>query len=501
MATPSQQPTTPAAAALPQQRSTFRTTFKLAKQRGIPAGTNCNDIRVVSVEKWQQPSSAGDAGTVEPLLSVAEWARNTLVTSNADMLVKIARRDPEIEKEGTGVVHVIFGNGYEAIVGINAKSKDFEQDINHLNKIGVAVCVASSEGREDDNATKLLNEIGTVSPADTLFQHLLAPMEAGATEASLRIYMHSLVRPWTMIDESIERMVIFNIVTSRKDPYEMVRMEHLKSFERGLKSTGRLVEVAAVVKAAVAAPPVEAAKASAVMVPPKAAASKKRKASVLSPPNTHTKQVNAFTQDEESILKEAFGRGSQGALVAFTEAEMSVLKAAFAVENSGSNKKQKGVNEKSDNVATSKKAKNKTPKKKPSTTASSTKSTTPKEAVIKTITPKKATQSEPSKKNTPSSKSKKGKAIATPEAATKEALADKTWESNSLEKPAPPSSPKKSPSKAKPTTPKKTPQKQATSPKKAAATPSAESHASPSKSSKKRKKSKKKQSESSPKTN
>jgi hypothetical protein len=117
-----------ASPAPPMQRSLFLATVKLAQQVGADPATN--GTRIVSTT-IRQSNPQG-----EPL-SVGEWCRQTIV-QNSDWLVKIAKRDKEISKNGSGVVRITFGNGYEALVAIDCE--EFPPEISKINKIGVVVC-------------------------------------------------------------------------------------------------------------------------------------------------------------------------------------------------------------------------------------------------------------------------------------------------------------------------------------------------------------------------
>lgn len=286
-------------------RTTLRTSFKLALQPEIPARANCFSTRIVTVEKW------GDFAKKERL-SVAEWARNML-TGNPDILVKIARRHPAIGESGTGVVHIFCGCGYEILVGINADPEDYQREWHKLNRLGVGICVAAVEGLEtDEDAQRIEDQVGTSCQNQCIFHHVLAYLEAGKAESSLRIYMHTLGAPGGMVNESEERMLIFNVTTRPDDPYRVVRMDRMSDMEARIKSTGTLVVANSVAKGASgesAAVAVGAVAVAAASNPRSKNKKRKRQALVLSPGDNQHR--HRFSASEMELLTLAFMTGGR----------------------------------------------------------------------------------------------------------------------------------------------------------------------------------------------
>lgn len=232
------------------ERSLFRATVKLAQQ--VSADPATNGSRIVSTT-IRQSNHQG-----EPL-SVGEWSRQTIL-QNSDWLIKIAKRDKVIIKNGSGVVRITFGNGYDALVAIDCE--EFPEEISEINKIGAVVCISTVD--DDDDITRL-NYRGVVNPSDSIFDHLQACVEGGRHEQDIRIYIHTDANPWTTLDESIERTEIYRVKTSPNDSFSMEGMEHMLLLEEHLQATGKVGTLEAAKKAAAKTPAVAAAAAKAAL--------------------------------------------------------------------------------------------------------------------------------------------------------------------------------------------------------------------------------------------
>jgi hypothetical protein len=223
----------------PMQRSLFLATVKLAQEVGSvttsgsgstvitdPANTNVNSTSVLSTA-IRQSNAQGE------ILSVGEWSRQTIV-QDGEWLIKIAKRDKDTQKNGSGVVRITFGNGYDALVAIN--TKEVHQDISEINTVGVVVCISTVN--DDDDATRLKHQ-GLVNPSDSIFDHMQACVEGGQQEQDIRIYIHTNVSPWTNVNGSMDRTQIYHVQTDRNDPSSN-RMKRLLSLEEQLRATGKI---------------------------------------------------------------------------------------------------------------------------------------------------------------------------------------------------------------------------------------------------------------------
>jgi hypothetical protein len=276
-------------AAIPApERSLFLATVKLAQQVGADPATN--GTRIVSTT-IRQSNAQG-----EPL-SVGEWSRQTIV-QNSDWLVKISKRDKDISKNGSGVVRITFGNGYDALVAIDCE--EFPKEISEINRVGVVVCVSTVD--DDDDSTRLKYR-GVLNPSDSIFEHLQACIEGGRHEQDIRIYIHTDVNPWTTLDESIERTEIYRVKTNRNDPFSMGRMEHMVPLEEQLQATGKVGKLEGGMKSAAKnASPKKTAK-NTLVEAPKAAPSA---AVAHDTPGEESQHRFEFSPKEYILLSKAF---------------------------------------------------------------------------------------------------------------------------------------------------------------------------------------------------
>jgi hypothetical protein len=285
-------------AAIPApERSLFLATVKLAQQVGADPATN--GTRIVSTT-IRQSNAQG-----EPL-SVGEWSRQTIV-QNSDWLVKIAKRDKDISKNGSGVVRITFGNGYDALVAIDCE--EFPKEISEINRVGVVVCVSTVD--DDDDSTRLKYR-GVLNPSDSIFEHLQACIEGGRHEQDIRIYIHTDVNPWTTLDESIERTEIYRVKTNRNDPFSMGRMEHMVPLEEQLQATGKVGKLEGGIKSAAKnASPKKTAKntlAAASEAPPAAAVTKAAPPAAVAhdTPGEDSQHRFKFSRKEYILISKAF---------------------------------------------------------------------------------------------------------------------------------------------------------------------------------------------------
>jgi hypothetical protein len=356
------------------ERSLFLATVKLAQQVGADPATNGTRIVSTTVRR-SNPQG-------EPL-SVGEWSRQTIV-QNSDWLVKIAKRDKDISKNGSGVVRITFGNGYDALVAIDCE--EFPQEISEINRIGAVVCVSTVD---DDDDTTRLKYRGVVSPSDSIFEHLQACVEGGRHEQDIRIYIHTDTKPWTTLDESIERTEIYRVKTNRNDPFSMGRMEHVVLLEEQLQATGKVgtleggmkpaaksaspkKTIATEKKAALVAKHANAKKVSA----PEAVATKAAPSAVVAQdkPDEDSKHGFEFTPKEYILLSKAFqGKLSKNDITGndfkFTDKEVKkaerICKAATTALKKDTKKRKMGdVSNKDATGTISTTAQSKAPKKK-----------------------------------------------------------------------------------------------------------------------------------------
>jgi hypothetical protein len=211
--------------ATPIQRSLFLASVKLAQEVGSEPGTNSTGLISTTI---RQTNAQGE------LLSVGEWSRQTIV-QDTEWLVKIAKRDKDVRKDGSGAVRITFGNGFDALVAIDCQ--EFPQEISEMNKVGVVVCISTVD---DDDDTTRLSHRGLVHPSSSIFDHLQACVEGGQKEQDIRIYIHTNVSPWADVHESFERTQIYRVETNHGEPFSMGRMEHLLPLEEQLRATGKI---------------------------------------------------------------------------------------------------------------------------------------------------------------------------------------------------------------------------------------------------------------------
>jgi hypothetical protein len=414
------------------ERSLFLGTVKLAQQVGADPATNGTRIVSTTIRR-SNPQG-------EPL-SVGEWSRQTIV-QNSNWLVKIAKRDKDLSKNGSGVVRITFGNGYDALVAIDCEG--FPQEINEINKVGIAVCVSTVD--DDDDVTRLKYR-GVVNPSDSIFEHLQASVEGGRHEQDIRIYIHTDADPWTTLDESIERTEIYRVKTNRNDPFSMGHMEHMVLLEEQLQATGKVGRLEGGMKPAAktaspkktpatekkAAPTVKPANikkvpATASEAPP--AVAKKTPAATATKaapsatvaqdkPDEDSKDRFEFTPKEYILLSKAFhGKLSKNDITAndlkFTDKEVGkaerICKTAKSALKKDTSKKRK-IGDDSNEKAT---AQSEAPKKSRKKKGSITNTDNDKAAKEPTMTNKKPASEESQLDSTSTKKTPKGKSAAQP---------------------------------------------------------------------------------------
>lgn len=219
----------------PEVQQYIQASFKLAKQKGIPKRSNCKKVHSVVLEKWRSAPNA------RQLLTAAEWGRNVVAFANAELMLKFARRHESIGKKGRGVVQLLFGNGFELVVGVDADVNDFNVEWSEMNTLGVGVSV-SELGDRRCTAERLYKQIGTLGCTESPYKHFVALARDTEDPSSVKVYMHTIGPLWDMTPASAGRMLIFNLVTNPDNPFETVRTEHLTDLEKLVRETGKLIE-------------------------------------------------------------------------------------------------------------------------------------------------------------------------------------------------------------------------------------------------------------------